>query len=200
MDLAADMAPAAANMKEASAENVLGSATDDALAQMYCNFSTMSRGMLDAIIAATRLGPATAASGAELLARIDALPGSQCFALVVYLHWVPHAQRNSCCFSSRVTWITGVEFSSFDITVDQHDYTLWMRDLLETVHVLLDRVGLDLELPKLVGPTAEINSLWRAAAYQRHLRSFLEAGGDLQRDLLLPLIFYSGVRLACCYV
>ncbi len=79
VDAAADMEPAAASMEEVAPGNILGSATDDALAQMYCNFSTMSRGMLDAIIAATRLGPATAASGAELLARIDGLPGAYFF-------------------------------------------------------------------------------------------------------------------------
>ena len=76
------------------------------------------------------------------------------------------------------------------------DYQLYTRDLLETVQVLLDRVGGELELPKIVGQRAAINSLWRAGAYQRHLRSFVAAGGNLERDLLLPLVFYSGVNCA----
>ena len=121
-----------------------------------------------------------------------AFPVRTFFEIVVLQLWATMRSATAVCCGSWSPWIAGVEFSSFEITVDQQDYTLWMRDLLETVHVLLNRVGVELDLPKLVGPTAEINSLWRAAAYQRHLRSFVDAGGDLQRDLLLPLIFYSG--------
>ena len=87
----------------------------------------------------------------------------------------------------------GVEFTPSSVTVSGREYKLWARELLSAVDLLLRRVGPLLETPEFVAAEADISTLWHGAAYQRHLRSFVEGGGDLARDLLLPLVFFSGL-------
>ena len=75
MDLSTDDIGASSIEDSEFGDCLLGSPTDDALARLYRKYPTMSRGMLDEILQLLRLGPATAASGAKLLQRIDDLPG-----------------------------------------------------------------------------------------------------------------------------
>lgn len=80
--------------------------------------------------------------------------------------------------------------------VGDHVYALWSRDLLETITLLIGRVGKYLDIPRILEDGADISELWHGAAYQRHLRSFVAVGGDLARDLLLSLEFFSGAHHA----
>ena len=87
----------------------------------------------------------------------------------------------------------GIEFHASEHRVEGKPYTMWSRDLLATVSILLDRVGRHLEIPHLVEEDAAISALWHGGAYQRQLRKFISVGGDLEKDLLLPLVFFSGI-------
>ena len=75
-------------------------------------------------------------------------------------------------------------------------YSLWSRELLDTITVLLGRVSKHLDFPKILQEGADISELWHAGAYQRQLREFVSRGGNLEEDMLLPLVFFSG--LYCC--
>ena len=95
--------------------------------------------------------------------------------------------------------LAGFDFTKEDLRVADVEYQYWKRNLFDVVEMLLQRVGSKLELPSLLEPQEQepIASLWQAAEYQRHLREFTKAGGNLDDDLLLPLVFFSGVL---CYV
>ena len=84
------------------------------------------------------------------------------------------------------------------ISVEGASYELLHRDLGSTLKLLLERVGHLLELPVVRSEDSaeEISALWHGSAYQQHLRQFVAAGADLDRDLLLPLLFFSGMQ--CC--
>ena len=77
-------------------------------------------------------------------------------------------------------------------------YSLWSRELLETITLLIDHVGKYLDIPHILPDGADISELWHAGAYQRQLREFVSLGGDLAQDFLLPLLFFSGADCTCC--
>lgn len=81
--------------------------------------------------------------------------------------------------------------------VGGREYTFWVRNLLATVVALLERVGDKLEIPSLRNPNDEISALWHGSRYQELLQIFLESGGNIDTDLLVPLQAFSGTILAC---
>ena len=89
--------------------------------------------------------------------------------------------------------LLGLEFHETAALLDERSYSLWSRDLLDTLMSLLDRVGKFLEIPSLVDDDAEISGMWQAGAYQRHLRKFVAVGGNLETDFVLPITFFSGM-------
>lgn len=171
------------------AASILGSRTDDMIAELYRKHAGITISLLEDILRLTRSGPATCRSAKQLFRRIDALPGMQRCACIVRLR--------VCCSSEMLraqsfTFCAGLEFQTWEKRVDDQPYTLWSRDLLETLRFLLDRVGMHLEIPTLRDAHADISALWHGRAYQRQLRKFISLGGNLEEDLLLPLVFFSG--------
>ena len=77
-------------------------------------------------------------------------------------------------------------------------YSLWSRELLETITLLIDHVGKYLDIPHILPDGADISELWHAGAYQRQLREFVSRGGNLEEDMLLPLVFFSGPYCCIC--
>lgn len=80
--------------------------------------------------------------------------------------------------------------------MDRQAYYYYTRDLLETIKLLLDRVGADVELPSFRRKGSRISTFWHASDYQDLLRKFVAAGYSLDLDLLLPLLFFSGKPFA----
>ena len=76
-------------------------------------------------------------------------------------------------------------------------YSLWSRELLETITLLMDRVGKYLDIPEILEEGVDISELWHAGAYQRQLHMFVDRGGNLAEDMLLPLVFFSGPCRIC---
>jgi len=159
-------------------EDHFGSATDAALAELYCRHPELTKGLLKEIIKITSMEPATIRSADKLFARIDQLPG-MIILLVIFL----------------ITVVAGIEFQTSATSVDDQSYDIWHRCLLETTALLLGRVAKDIELPQLLpeGQLVTIDALWKGSVYQQHLRNFSAHGGNLDHDLLLPLCFFSGV-------
>ena len=95
----------------------------------------------------------------------------------------------------------GIEFDCSTARVGLTDYTFWFRDLLQIVELLLEQVGEQLEFPVVRSDDCAdpISTLWHGSVYQEHLKQFAAAGANLDRDLLLPLIFFSGVILHLLY-
>ena len=91
----------------------------------------------------------------------------------------------------------GLEFQVSEHRVGDSIYNLWFRDLLETVTLLIGRVGKHLEIPQVLPEGADISEMWHARAYQRELRNFIAVGGNLEEDVLVPLMLYSGASHAC---
>lgn len=75
-------------------------------------------------------------------------------------------------------------------------YALWSRELLPTITLLMERVGKHLDIPRILEEDADISELWHGGAYQRQLRKFVSLGGNLEADVLLPLVFFSGAYCA----
>ena len=88
--------------------------------------------------------------------------------------------------------VAGIEFEVKKKYVGGSVYSLWSRELLATIELLLDRVGKHLDIPRILEEGADISEFWHAGAYQRQLRQFVSRGGNLEEDLLLPLVFFSG--------
>lgn len=78
MDLSADGDSLAAPGDDAASTHVLGSQTDDMIANLYRKHPGMSMSLLEDIFRISRAGPATAPSAAHFLRRIDELPGIPC--------------------------------------------------------------------------------------------------------------------------
>lgn len=91
----------------------------------------------------------------------------------------------------------GLEFQVSEHRVGDSIYNLWFRDLLETVTLLIGRVGKHLEIPHVLPEGADVSEMWHARAYQRELRNFIAVGGNLEEDVLVPLMLYSGASHAC---
>ena len=79
------------------------------------------------------------------------------------------------------------------VSVRGVDYDFFYRDLRGVIATLLERVGRQMDVPKLHnGAENGWSEIWHGTAYQALLQKFLDSGGDLHRDLLVPLVFFSG--------
>ena len=91
----------------------------------------------------------------------------------------------------------GIEFEVQKKQVGGSVYTLWSRELLATIELLIGRVGKHLDIPLILEEGADISEFWHGGVYQRQLRKFVSVGGNLEEDILLPLVFFSGAYRAC---
>ena len=164
---------------------VLGNATDDEIAKLIKKYPTLTKGILDEVVRIARMEPPESTSGDNLLERIDKLDGT----FVYFLRCVASAHDTA-----------GPVFTNETLCVAGIDYGYCKRNLGDIVSLLLDRIGDKLEIPSLraADTTEPISTLWHGSEYQRHLQEFVKAGGDLTKDLLLPLVFFSGARVLLC--
>lgn len=146
------------------------SEADAQLAAMYTNKFGLSIGTLDAILAITRRGDVHARSTRELLGWVDQLPGMD----------------YQCAECTIPGYPLGV-------------YRIFYRPLQATVHFLVRRHAAALLRPSLLpcdedGVVDALEELWQGKRYQEVYRQFREEADPT--DVLLPLIFFSGVSHA----
>ncbi len=149
------------------------SAADADLARLYVNKFDLAVGTLDAILEITRTGDLKAGSVRDLLDVVDALPGMEFHPSEVHIAGYPDA-----C------------------------YRLFYRRLRDAVDLLLRKHARELLLPSLLPPDEEgtrpVSEMWQAGRYQHILGKFREVAEP--SDVLLPLIFFSGMCMTVMYV
>ena len=166
-------------------KDVFETPADEALAEMFAKYPALTMAQLNAIIAINKLGPITFSSAKALMKKVDKLPGAL-FGCIPML-FASHTQVPAC---------VGIEFDVSIVRVREVEYDLYHRNLRGVLEGLLDQVGGELVLPQVHrGATDGWSELWHGDEYQRFLRQFLESGADLSRDVLMPLIFFSGMFL-----
>ena len=166
--------------EQEAAGSAFASPTDEFIAQMWVKFPNMTKAMLNEVIKATQLGPATLRSADTLFKTIDALPGE-----VVLMKGVSTLMLN--------VRGAGLEFLCSSANIGNVEYHFYYRGVKDAVAQLLDRVGSLLEIPSLRNPDVDdIGTFWHGRDYQRHLQQFVDDGASLENDLLLPLVFSSG--------
>ena len=61
----------------------------------------------------------------------------------------------------------GIEFEVQKKQVGGSVYTLWSRELLATIELLIGRVGKHLDIPLILEEGADISEFWHGGVYQR---------------------------------
>ncbi len=143
------------------------SQADSEMAALCVSKFGLGAGTLDSILEIARRGEDISRTTKDLMSTVDELPGMSYHCAEIRIPDFPRGL-----------------------------YRLFYRKVTAAVSFVLEKHGRDLLKPELLPDpyTGMIEEMWQARRYQRLLRRFRE--GSEARDVLLPLIFFSGSYLS----